>query len=222
MVNIFRMRNKKGGIKKMISLTPDPAIELKGVLLSSETPKEVVDLNKLRSFNDELRIVAGPVIVPNKLIPREDENGDMFYITATREDIREFYELWKEDGYLINFEHTDRISKSAKVIDSFIIGDKEVEGYTHILEEGTLFLMTQYDETEFKEIKEGKKNGYSLEGSFLLEPFYLSKSVDNIIKVRLDIDNINEQLLERKLINVLSERGRIISDLISKKLLNKK
>jgi len=217
MMQIYRVKNKKGGVKKRISLVSDPAIELKGLMLSNENLPDIFDLNKYREFDEEQRIVAGPVLVPNKLIPRKDESGDIFFITFTEEDIKEYFELWMEDGGLINFEHTDKMANSAKIIDVRIIGpDNRVDGYTHELEPGSLFLATQYDEKDFNDIKMGKKHSYSIEGDFTMRPFYLSSEEDNTYRVKVDYDHIIERIFMNKIATQLVDRMKMVNDIILK------
>lgn len=213
MMTIYRAKTIKGGQKKRISLTDNPAIELEGIQLSEDLP-QVVDLESLKSYNEEKRIVAGPALVPNKLIPRKDKNGDIFFITFTEEDIREYFELWKEDGGVINWNHTEELSKSSQIVDAFIVGDKEIEGYTHKLEKGSLFLMTQYDEDEWQRIKKEGSSSYSIEGDFEMKPFYLKS--ENTYKLKVDGSDFIEKYLTKKISSLILERINLVNSLLGK------
>jgi hypothetical protein len=191
---------KKSDFKAKISIVEEPAIEFRALMLNTDEvidESESVDIVKLQKIDEERKILSGPAIIPNKWIERKIRraNGEVeeFYIIFTEEDIIDFYEQWKKDGFLINHDHGDRLSK-AVVETAFIISDENPtpDFYEYKLEKGSLYVETKYPDDEWKEIKEKGKNAYSIEGAF--DAILLKFDNDIIINLSVeeeDDDDIN-------------------------------
>jgi len=162
-MKIYRGKIKEGDYQFKVSVTANPRIELKTLMFSkdNEIPEmEVIKMSEYEYLNDEKRILAGPAMVPNKLIEYKD-----FLIFFTEEDVRDFKKVFEKDGQLINYDHKEDILKSAEIIYSSLDGTGDFD-YPYELPEGTWFLATKYNEEDWKVIKEGRRNGYSVEGTF--------------------------------------------------------
>lgn len=227
MLKIYRARPVKGGRVKKISITDDPAIELKTIMLSGEEyhdANNIVNLNDYQIYNDEQRILSGPAIIPNKLIPRIIE-GELGFITLTTEDCEAFYQMWKEDGMVINLEHSDKILNPTilkiELIEDEWGDDENDTPYPHKLPNKSIYLETLWSEDDWKMIKEGKLNGYSIEYDARLEPLYLKKQQ---FSYELDLSGLRKKIaekkMEREIINLVQKRlelnNLILKDFIEK------
>ena len=146
-----------------ISLVDRPAIEEDFIKLSAE---EV----KLKILDEEKRIVVGFALVPEKRIYRNIK-GKEFNIFFTKETINKTQELFMRKLNLANFttDH-DKEVEGVSVIESWIVEDAENDKsniYNLGAKGGEWVLMSKvYNDDVWKEIKEGKFKGYSIEGKF--------------------------------------------------------
>ena len=103
-----------------ISIVESPAIEENFVALKNQV-KEV----KLKTIDEDKRIFAGPVLIPNKMIYRKDKD-DEYYIHFFRETVRKASEMFLTQGNQNNttFEHAIPL-KGLSLVESWIIEDKE-------------------------------------------------------------------------------------------------
>ena len=124
---------------------------------------------------DEQQIVATPIMVPNKLITRRDENGDKYYVYFTEETIKKIAYAFAKSKSVdsINLEH-DNDSKvdGVYVAESWVVDEPKNDksnmfGYN--LPKGTWFGLFKIDNEDFWRdyIKSGKVKGVSVEGYFV-------------------------------------------------------
>ena len=124
---------------------------------------------------DEQQVVATPIMVPNKLITRRDENGDKYYVYFTEETIKKIaYAFAKaKNTDRINLEHDmESIVDGVYLAESWMVDEPKNDksnmfGYN--LPKGTWFGLFKVDNEEFWKdyIKEGKVKGVSVEGYFV-------------------------------------------------------
>ena len=124
---------------------------------------------------DEQQIVATPIMVPNKLIPRKDENGDKYYVYFTENTIKQIAYKFAEakNNDRINHEH-DMESMVDKVYlaESWIVDESKNDKsnvYGYNLPKGSWFGLFKVDNNEYwsEYIKNGKVRGVSVEGMFI-------------------------------------------------------
>ncbi len=125
------------------------------------------------SIDDEKRIVSGPAMIPNKMIPRRNEQGEPYYIFFSKETIRKmaerFFKLNKHNN--TDRQHDWQITQKNTLLESWISEDQMYDkaykmGFA--LPQGTWYLSYKInDEETWKEIKEGKIKGFSLAGGFI-------------------------------------------------------
>ena len=124
------------------------------------------------SSDDEM-IVTGPAMIPQQLILRKDEMGNPFHVFFSQETIKDiakkFFEYNKMNNTDVN--HDDDITTKNTLLESWIVENPNMDkskamGFN--VPEGTW--MTSYkinDEATWKQIKEGKLNGFSIAGNFI-------------------------------------------------------
>ena len=124
---------------------------------------------------EEQQIVATPIMVPNKLIPRRDEFGEMYYVYFSEDTIKKIAYAFAQSKSTdsINLEHDmDSMVDDVYLAESWLINEPQndksnVFGYN--LEKGSWFGLFKVNNDEFWNdyIKTGKVKGVSVEGYFV-------------------------------------------------------
>lgn len=131
---------------------------------------------------DEQQMLVGPLMVPNKLIPRLDDNGDKYYVYFTEDTIKKLSYKMMKDKLIdsVNIEHNsaDKV-QDAYLVESWLIEDELTDKsrkYGFDLPKGTWMGMYKIDNkkvwTEY--VKSGLVKGFSVEGFF--EQYAMSKT----------------------------------------------
>ena len=147
-----------------VSLVDSPAIEENFIALNKEYKIEFAEVDS------EKRILMGAALIPNKQIYRK--NGkDEFYVFFSEATVKQASELFLKNGNQSNatLEHKAKFD-GATVVESWIIDNPEMDKskqYGFSLPKGTWMIsMKIEDENVWKQVKEGKYKGFSIEGYF--------------------------------------------------------
>ena len=151
--------------------------------------------------DDEKRMVYSPLMIPNILIPRLDDNNEKYFVRFTPQVIEKIQNLYMIEKRLdrTNFEHTEKKMESVVMVESWIVSgesDKAYElGFTKdnvpmgTWMAGFKVLDTEEGDYIWNEfIKKGKVKGFSVEGNFIMNfsaqnnDEYLLQEIINIIK----------------------------------------
>ena len=124
---------------------------------------------------DEQQIVATPIMVPNKLIERRDEDGEKYYVYFTEDTIKKIaYAFAKsKNADNINLEHDmESMVDGIYVAESWLINEPKTDKsnvFGYDLPKGTWFGLFKIDNDDFWNdyIKQGKVKGVSVEGYFV-------------------------------------------------------
>ena len=129
----------------------------------------------------------------NKLIYRRTEDGFEYYITFDADTVRAMAEKYLKDGFQneVDTMHSFEMVDGVHMVQWFI-SDKEngvnPAGFEDV-NDHSLFAEFKVENDEIWEgIKEGTWKGFSLAGSFNIEPVQLSKQKENVL------DEINDLL----------------------------
>ena len=152
-----------------ISLVEDPAIEELFVYMSKDH-----QMVKLAEVDKEKRILMGPVLIPNKEIPRhDDETGEEYSIVFTPAVVERAAQLFMQQQKNNNatIEHTEKSIPDVSVVESWIIADSEKDKsnvYGMKFPKGTWMAMMKINNEDVWQnyVKAGKVKGFSLEGLF--------------------------------------------------------
>lgn len=172
------------------SLVDAPAIESGYVSFAAQMPKVVM----LES--DEKRMVAGPVLIPDKEIYRYDEyTGEEFYIVFTAKAIErlagKYLREWKTTNWTVDHE---RYANGVYTMESWIKTDMEKDksvalGLDPNLPQGTWFMTARIDSDEiWNEVKNGRWTGFSVEA-------WISLKEENFNKNKKKNEQMNENTL---------------------------
>jgi hypothetical protein len=148
-----------------VSVVRSPAIEENFIHLSKH---EV----ELKEVDTEKKILMGAALVPDKQIYRVNEKTkEEYYIYFSADTVRQASELFLMNSNQNNatYEH-DKKLKGMSVVESWIIEDdkhdKSVK-YGFSLPKGTWMISMKVNNDEvWKDVKEGKVKGFSIEGYF--------------------------------------------------------
>lgn len=152
---------------ELVAFTDSPAILVKGVKLSTKK------VQKFAVKTGERMIVAGPAMIPDMRIPRDDEDGE-YTVQFTAQEIEklvmDFKSRIKSDVF--NVEHTKR-KAPAFIFSDWIVEDPDndtsnVYGFVgeRALPKGTWFVMAKVTDERFwrEEIENNERFGFSIEG----------------------------------------------------------
>jgi hypothetical protein len=200
-----------------ISLVNDPAME--GMFVALNNQLEV----SLKTIDEEKRIVLGAVLVPDKLIYR-NQNGKEFNITFPKETILQASQLYLKNQHQKSstLEHdVDKQILDVCVVESWIKeSDTADKSILYNLSEpiGTWYVAMKIDNNEIWEnyIKTGKLKGFSIDGFFDAEKVNLKKdekmefNLKSIVEAIKDgFDSLKPKEVEVTLGKVKSEDGTI-------------
>lgn len=152
-----------------ISFVDYPAVE--SDWLSFDKQKETV---KFSVENEEQRIVMGVVMRADYLIYRRTESGYEYYITYSPDTIRLMARKYLKDGFQnnVDLQHDGNLIDGVEMEEMFIKDSENgisPKGFEDI-SDGSLFARFKVvNDDVWNEIKEGKYNGFSLEGYFEVE-----------------------------------------------------
>ena len=150
-----------------ISLVEFPAIEENWVFFNKD---QFLTLAKL---DEEQRTLVGAVLIPNKEIPRYDQEKDeKFVVFFTEDTIKQAQELFMSSLRNNNATYEHKVPvKGMTVVESWIKEDKKNDksnafGFNK-LPIGTWFVKMKVNNDDmWKSVKEGTVRGFSIEGYF--------------------------------------------------------
>ena len=147
-----------------VSVVHSPAIEENFISLKKH---EV----ELKEIDAEKRILMGAALVPNKHIYRRNEKDEEYYIYFSEKTVRKASELFlmRSNQNNATYEHKDKL-EGLSVVESWIIDDEKSDKsrlYGFDLPKGTWMISMKVNNDEvWKDVKEGKVKGFSIEGYF--------------------------------------------------------
>jgi Putative phage serine protease XkdF len=188
--------DKLSGIEA-VSVVENPAIQENFVALNKH---EVM----LKEIDTEKRLLMGAALIPNKHIYRRNDKNEEYYIYFSEDTVRKASELFlmRSNQNNATYEHKDKLT-GLSVVESWIIEDEKHDKsvkYGFDLPKGTWMIsMKVMNDDVWKDVKEGKVKGFSIEGYFA-------------DKLEMSLQNEDEVLLEaiRKII-VDAERQELRS-----------
>jgi hypothetical protein len=138
-------------------------------------------VNKEASYGfaavEDQQILVGPAMVPGKLIPRKDENGDTYFVYFTKDTIKKIAYKAMKDKVIdrVNIEHeAGKFVDDVYLIESWIVVNPETDKsreYGLNPTEGTWMVMYKVDNLDVWNgyVVPGLIRGFSIEGYFTEE-----------------------------------------------------
>lgn len=188
---VINENDKLSGIEA-VSVVENPAIQENFVALNKH---EVM----LKEIDTEKRLLMGAALIPNKHIYRRNDKNEEYYIYFSEETVRKASELFlmRSNQNNATYEHKDKLT-GLSVVESWIIEDEKHDKsvkYGFDLPKGTWMIsMKVMNDEVWKDVKEGKVKGFSIEGYFA-------------DKLEMSLQNEDELLIEKiKEIIIQSEK----------------
>ena len=119
--------------------------------------------------------VVGPAMIPDKEIFRRDDFGNPYYVYFSSDTIKQIAEKFMRRGYTVDGQHDINHrgpgEKDVYVMESWIIEDpnndkSNMYGFSDLPKGTWMVKMKVLNKQVWKEIKEGKLNGFSVSGYF--------------------------------------------------------
>jgi ElaB/YqjD/DUF883 family membrane-anchored ribosome-binding protein len=151
-------------------------------------------------FDEEKKIVVGAAMVPNKMIHRYDDLGNLYYVFFSAASIKKMADKFMKQGRTdeTSIEHDGKKLGSDKVyIAESWVSDNPIYDKSHSygfsLPAGTWFVsMKVEDEKVWRMIKEKSLTGFSVEGLFA-EKSIFSKEDKKINQIRKILKSITDE-----------------------------
>ena len=178
-----------------VSVVHSPAIEENFIALKKH---EV----ELKEVDAEKRILMGAALVPNKHIYRRNEKDEEYYIYFSEKTVRKASELFlmRSNQNNATYEHKDKL-EGLSVVESWIIDDEKSDKsrlYGFDLPKGTWMISMKVNNDEvWKDVKEGKVKGFSIEGYFADKYEMSLKEESNELQIEAElIEKLKELILK--------------------------
>ena len=190
-----------------VSAVSSPAIERGFVYMNKQ---EIT----LQSVSDEKRLVAGPLLIPNKKILRVSEDGLPYAIYFSPETIETIARKFMKNKYNgeVTIEHGNSKVDGVYLTENWIIDETKKDKsnqYGFMLPKGTWFGIYKVENDRvWNDIKEGKLKGFSVEA--LLE--HKASSVKPSQLFSKNIDDLTEwesELVLEHLMKVLELKKKV-------------
>lgn len=125
-------------------------------------------------MNEEKRLVAGPLMIPNQFILRRDPKGEPYYVFFSKDTVRRIQERFNKSGYqnITDTDHNGQILTDNILLEQWIIESRQYDksryyGFDN-LPNGTWFGVYKVnDDQTWENIKQGKVKGFSIAGDFI-------------------------------------------------------
>ena len=144
-------------------------------LLPKSHPRHSEAMSKLAfALEKDQQILVGPAMVPDMEILRKDEeSGEVYYVKFSKETIAKIQEKFMRETRLgaTNLDHNEEVHGGSYVFESWIVegeNDKANSVYKLGLPEGSWAVkMRVSDPKVWEMVKQGKYQGFSIEGNFI-------------------------------------------------------
>lgn len=123
-------------------------------------------------FSDDQMIITGPAMVPDMLIPRRDERGNIFHVFFSPETIKKIAKKFLETSNHNNTDinHNDEVVQENVLLESWIVEDPEMDKAKALgfnVPKSTWMVSYKINNQDtWKKIKNGEITGFSVAGSF--------------------------------------------------------
>ena len=146
------------------------------------------------SMDDEKRIVAGPLMIPNQMILRRNQNGEPYYVYFSKDTVKKIQERFNKEMNINNTDtqhdgnvHTENVLLEQWIVESNVHDKSKFYGFDR-LPLGTWFGVYKINnDDDWARIKSGELRGFSVAGNFLEKAKPISNedetTLNEIIKI---------------------------------------
>jgi len=172
--DIIKLELQKMGALKLEEMNVDVA----ALPDYTAEPTGSLEVNEAASYGfaavEDQQMLVGPAMTPGKLIPRKDEEGNVYYVYFTKDTIKRLAYKAMKDKIIdrVNIEHNSgQLVDDVYLVESWIVEDPKTDksriyGLNPV--EGTWMTMYKVDNLGVWEgyVKPGLVKGFSIEGYF--------------------------------------------------------
>ena len=158
--------------RRTVVVAEGPAEGLAGTAMEDQ-PHSGYLMSQWNFSDDDQMVIVGPAMTPSVLIPRKDENGDVFHVYFTEETIEKISKKFLEQSNHNNTDinHNNEVTTENTLLESWIVEDPDMDKSKSLgfeVPKGTWMIsMKINNEDTWKKIKAGELNGYSITGQFI-------------------------------------------------------
>jgi len=123
--------------------------------------------------DDDQMIITGPAMIPNALIARKDEMGNLFHVYFSKDTVEKVARKFLADNnaHVTDINHDDNIVEENTLLESWIVEDPAMDkskamGF-NVPKSTWMVSYKINNEDTWNKIKAGELNGFSVAGSFL-------------------------------------------------------
>lgn len=208
-----------------VSFVDMPAIEQNFVYFSDRNEMKPCNVSQgsLIMANIEKHEVISPILIPNQLILRLDEQGNKYYVRWSKETIQKVAQYYVANQYLNNFtiqhswfetqngNYTDSFIKDVYCLKFWIIEDSKTDEinkkYGYHLPEGTLCVHLKiHNRKLWQRIKSGELKGLSIEA-------FVGQQNTSSIKLSKNINNMKKNNFKLKLAKIVAKYNEVVDEL---------
>ena len=162
-----------------------------GINWASDKLKSIRNEMSFSVFSMEEKMVVGPAMIPDKMIIRRNEiTGEVYYVYFTEQTIKKLQQKFMLEKLLdkTNVEHGRKFLNGVSVVESWIVDDpqydkQQVFGMNY--PKGTWMVSIKIeDDTIWKKVKDGKLNGFSVQGYFLEKAKFNKDNIETLEKIK--------------------------------------
>jgi hypothetical protein len=162
-----------------------------GINWASDKLKSIRNEMSFSVFSMEEKMVVGPAMIPDKMIIRRNEiTGEIYYVYFTEETIKKLQQKFMLEKLLdkTNVEHGRKFLNGVSVVESWIVDDpqydkQQVFGMNY--PKGTWMVSIKIeDDAIWKKVKDGKLNGFSVQGYFLEKAKFSKDNTETLDKIK--------------------------------------
>ncbi len=124
------------------------------------------------SADEDQMIITGPAMKAFQMIPRKDDNGNMYHVYFSDETIKKISEKFlKDNAHATDINHSMIATEENTLLESWIVTDPDMDkskalGFNP--SKGDWYVSYKINNQEtWDKIKDGELNGYSIAGQFL-------------------------------------------------------
>ncbi len=196
---------KPEGSRRVLMIEEGPAEGNAGKSNNSNSPSPAGSVSNNASLqfafsiqDDDKRIVAGPLMTPNKMILRRDQKGEPYYVYFSKDTIRRIQERFNTSGFqnVTDIDHdgqllNDNILLEQWLVESRVHDKSRYYGFNDLPLGSWFGVYKVNNDQTWEDIKSGKIRGFSIAGDFInkAQPIETDETVlDKIINVLKDIN----------------------------------
>jgi len=135
--------------------------------------EDTSNMNAFSIVDTEKRILVGPAMIPNKMMPRKDFATDsIYFVYFSSETIEKLQRKFMTDKLIdaTNVEHKEKMLEDVTVVESWIVEDENYDkqkkyGYNTPIGSWMVMMKINNDEI-WNKVKSGELKGFSVQGYF--------------------------------------------------------